>query len=173
MLKLSQGIDPIDNSKTEDSVLHNERLAKCFAYVAEVLEKSISGEKSAPTKEKAVRSKNPFFIRPEQIQNISIKNEPCAVSELAAEINNAADGNDCKKLQAKHINDWLVANGYLENKIDAKGHNHRELSGKSSEIGIVSKQGMGTFGPYTIILYSEQAQRFIVDNLKSITEQIE
>lgn len=104
LLKLSKGINPIDNTKTEDSVLSNKRLMKCFEYVAEVLDKSINGGKTVQTNERTSRSKNPFFINSQQIQNINIKDEPCAVSELAAEINSAVDGNDCKKLQAKHIN---------------------------------------------------------------------
>lgn len=170
MLKLSEGINPIDDSKiSNDDALKNERLSKCFAYVAQVLDGVIQGktETKQPTSRK---TKQPFSITVEQIGRISIKSENTAISELTAEINKVVDNPDMKKLQPKTINDWLVQEGYLRNREDKNGHMHRELTEKSSEIGIVSKQGMGTFGEYTIVLYSEQAQKFIVDNLTEILD---
>lgn len=171
MQKLSEGINPVDDSDmSEDTVLKNERLSKCFAYVAEVLDGVING-KSALKPSASKKVKKPFSITSEQITKINIKSENIAISELTAEINSAADDTDMKKLQPKIINDWLVQNGYLNNREDKMGHNHRELTEKSPEIGITSKQGMGTFGEYTIILYSEKAQKFIVDNLLEIIDE--
>lgn len=47
MLKLSAGINPIDDSNMDnDTILKNERLSKCFAYVAEVLDGVINGKSS-------------------------------------------------------------------------------------------------------------------------------
>ena len=51
-----------------------------------------------------------------------------------------------------------------------KGSIRRVPTEKSKEIGIITRQGMGTFGAYTIILYSEQAQRFIIDHLTDIVK---
>ncbi|MDD6488583.1 MAG: hypothetical protein PUG48_02050 [Clostridia bacterium] len=165
MLKLSAGINPIDDSNmNEDIVLKNERLSKCFAYVAEVLDGIINGK---PVSKKG---KKPFSITAEQLTNINIKSDNIPISEFTSEINSVVDDN-MKKLQPKIINDWLVQKGYLSNSEDETGHLHRELTEKSSEIGITSKQGMGTFGEYTIILYSEQAQKFILDNLLEIIDE--
>lgn len=166
MQKLSAGINPIDDSNmNNDTVLKNERLSRCFAYVAEVLDGVING------KSVSKRGKKPFSVTAGQIAKINIKSENVPISELTSEINSAVDDSDMKKLQPKIINDWLVQNGYLSNREDKMGHNHRELTEKSSEIGITSKQGMGTFGEYTIILYSEQAQKFILDNLSEIIDE--
>lgn len=166
MQKLSAGINPIDDSDmNNDTILKNERLSRCFAYVAEVLDGVING------KSVSKRGKNPFSVTAEQITKINIKSENVPISELTSEINSVVDDTNMKKLQPKIINDWLVQNGYLSNHEDKMGHNHRELTEKSSEIGITSKQGMGTFGEYTIILYSEKAQKFIVDNLLEIIDE--
>ncbi|MGN1457149.1 MAG: hypothetical protein ACI4XP_04240 [Acutalibacteraceae bacterium] len=166
MQKLSAGINPIDDSNmNNDTVLKNERLSRCFAYVAEVLDGVING------KSVSKRGKSPFSITAEQIAMINIKAENVPISELTSEINSVVDDTNMKKLQPKIINDWLVQKGYLSNREDKMGHNHRELTEKSSEIGIISKQGMGTFGEYTIILYSEKAQKFIVDNLLEIIDE--
>ncbi|MGN0471039.1 MAG: hypothetical protein ACI4GV_09030 [Acutalibacteraceae bacterium] len=171
MLKLSAGINPIDDSDmNNDTVLKNERLSKCFAYVAEVLDGAING-KSEIKPSVSKKGKKLFSITAEQLTNIKIKSDNIPVSELTSEINSVVDDTNMKKLQPKIINDWLVQNGYLSNREDKTGHNHRELTERSSEIGITSKQGIGTFGEYTIILYSEQAQKFILDNLSEIIDE--
>lgn len=58
----------------------------------------------------------------------------------------------------------------MRNSKDSRGRLCRELGEHSEEIGLSSKQGIGAFGPYTIILYGEKAQRFILDNIHEIVE---
>lgn len=164
MLKLADGIDPISNSKMEDSVLNNERLSKCFLYVAQVLEERVENCSETEKPPRRTRSKRDFYITKSQVDNIEYTDEPCPVSQLADNINKAAKENDCKKLQSKQINDWLVENGYLKDITTQAGQKRREITEKSKDIGIVTKQGMGSFGAYTIILYSTQTQKFIVEH---------
>ncbi len=172
MLKLANGINPVDDTNMQnDSALKNERLAKCFLYISEVLENAIrradtsSREKSAQKK----TLKKQFEISEQDLQNIHPLDRDCAISELAAEINKITADQNCKKLPAKMINDWLVDKGYLKNETMG-GKTRRELTETSAEIGITSKQGVGAFGNYTIVLFSEQAQQYIIDHLIEIAD---
>lgn len=170
MLKLSMGIDPISNKPVgTESELNNERLKKCFDYVAEVLDGCIKEKtkKSSPNK----KARQPFFITTEQMEKINLPGENCMVSQLAEAINTAAAENECKKLKSSEINDWLEHMGYLKTKMQ-QGRSHRALTGRSQEIGITAKQGIGAFGPYDIILYSDQTQRFVCDSINDIIKFI-
>lgn len=170
MLKLADGINPIDDSKPEnDSIISNERLSRCFAYVAEVLDSAIAS--NSPVKHISKARKTDFRITAEQLESVAISPKDIAISELVSEINNTVNNPSMKKLQAKTVNDWLVKQGYLRDNLDFAGRNHRELTEKSADIGITSKQGIGIYGEYTIILYSETAQRFIIKNMSNILEE--
>lgn len=167
MLKLADGINPIDDKEmNDDTILKNERLSKCFTYVAEVLDNAI--QSNSPVKNTSKGKRVDFDITDKQIKAVAISSYNVPISEFVSEINKTVDNPYMKKLQPKTINDWLVDKGYLRNTTDYAGHIHRELTEKSSDIGIVSKQGIGTFGEYTIILYSEKAQKFIIDNISDI-----
>ena len=170
MLKLAGGINPIDGtSVAEDSVITNERLKNCFLYIAEVLDNAANGDVQAP-KPKRTSSRLPFSVDESLLDKISVSEEPQAVSQIAKSVNEIMSKDGMKKLQAKAINDWLVSQGYLSNEEEYKGSIRRVPTEKSKEIGIITRQGMGTFGAYTIILYSEQAQRFIIDHLTDIVK---
>ena len=172
MLKLAAGINPIDDSDiSNDSALQNERLKKCFTYVAEVLDNASGNKNNIKKGYKEPRAaRQPFSITSDEIASIELIPHDCVISELTAVINEAAEKDGMKKLQAARINDWLVNQGYLQDNTNAQGKNTRELTPKSTLIGIKSKPGMGSFGAYTIITYSVDAQRFIVDNLQDIVE---
>ncbi len=172
MLKLSDGINPVDDKKINDTVYGSERLSKCFLYIAEVLEGVISENKSDKVGNVKSREKTPFEITDEQLKKVHISSNNLVISEFVNEINKTTDNPNMKNLQPKQINDWLVNKGYLKNQLDSKGHIHRELTEKSEEIGIISKVGTGTFGQYTIILYSETAQKFLIKNMHNILSDI-
>ena len=180
LLKLVDGTNPIDNSRlSEDDAANNERIKKCFLYIAQVLDSRIGSVGTCDTKSdkttvsRKSRAKKSFYITSEQIANIKIRQEPCLISELVKSVNEAAECNDCKKLVAKTVNDWLVDEGYLKTTTNARGQCQRDITVKSSEIGISSRQGMGAFGPYPIVMYSEQAQKYIVAHMAAIIERVQ
>ena len=111
-----------------------------------------------------------FYITEEEIGKIEVITGDCVISELTAQVNKAISDDGRKKLQAKKVNDWLVYKGYLIDTEGADGKNRRGLWELSGEIGITSTMGIGAFGEYTIIKYSEKAQRFIIDNLMEISK---
>ena len=133
MLKLAAGINPIDDSDiSNDSALQNERLKKCFTYVAEVLDNASGNKNNIKKGYKEPRAaRQPFSITSDEIASIELIPHDCVISELTAVINEAAEKDGMKKLQAARINDWLVNQGYLQDNTNAQGKNTRELTPKS------------------------------------------
>lgn len=172
MLKLANGFNPIDNTKLNDSVLQNERLIKCFEYIAGVLDNninSINPPKTSAPKRKSGR-KTPFSITQQQIQQIKILEKDCALSEIVTEINRVIDENTCKKITARNVNDWLVYMGYLQDSTDESGKLKRQVTPSSAQIGIQTKTFVGIRGEYQAVVHSPQSQRFIVEHLNEIAK---
>ena len=159
MYKLSVGIDPISQKKFDNDAALN----------SEVLGRTLDGIKSEKkTPERRAGTKEAFYITPEERSRVKLFDEDCVISEFTNAVNKAVNDTSRKKLQAKTINDWLVNEGYLINSTDANGRTRRELTERSAEIGISSKQGINALGSYTIILYSRRAQEFILENIDKI-----
>ncbi len=180
--KLHENIDPLtDQEIGQDSVLRQERMKKCLAYVVEVLGREVQAlekeEESAAAgkkdRKRERQKRRDFYLTQEEIDSVKLVSEPCVISVFLQAVNAAAASDGRKKLQAKKVNNWLVRQGYLEDRQDGRGYLHRELTERSAEIGITSRQGMGSFGPYSIILYDEQAQKYILEHIEDIVKEQE
>lgn len=163
MVKLADGVDPIDGEQLpDDTVLNNERLSRCFAYVAEVLQKVIdSGGKG-------LGWQRPFYITPEEIKRVRLSDEPIPVSAFVQAVNDAVGDLGRKKLSHNVVTKWLAEQGYLQVVQDDDRKTHKELTQKSAKLGITSEQRTGQSGTYTAILYNRRAQQLLLDNLPSI-----
>lgn len=164
--QLCQGTDPVSGKPADDDTLKNERIIRCFCYIEELLENAIKDGNR--TSKPSHRSKAAFYLTKEEQAALKPLPEECVVSELVAMINQSVNDANRKKLQARWINNWLVEQGYLRNAANSAGRNYRELTARSAEIGISSRTGQGAFGAYTIVVYSQQAQRFILEHLQDI-----
>ena len=193
MWKLHEGIDPISGQRIpEDSVLNNERLKRCFAYVFDVLGKSIMAmdaeeknpeaedekrktrrnagynDKSVGKSKKSRKTKESFYITDEELDRIKPLENDCLVSELVRHINDTVADESRKKLRTVTISRWMVDKGFLS--VSDDGMNHKELTEYSGEIGLESQRGVGAYGEYTIVRYTPKAQRFVLDNLQQMLE---
>lgn len=180
MWKLQEGIDPITNESTRDSMLNNERLKKCFRYVYDVLSMTLQHmdalekfpeynlEKKKKRRESSKKPKSSTYFTEDELKRVVIFASGCRISEFVGSINKAIAGSGRKKLEAKQVNNWLVYKGYLCNRVDLVGHKHRELTDRSREIGLRSRKRKGSSGEYTQIIYSKKAQEYILDNIEEI-----
>lgn len=72
--KLANGINPLDNQPvSEQDVINNVKLARCFFYVSDVLRRVIENGGIAPHKKQSSR---PFYITPEQLSHYSYSKTP-------------------------------------------------------------------------------------------------
>ena len=63
---------------------------------------------------------------------------------------------------------YLLENGYLEEIQLANGSKRKRPTEKGLELGITTEERLGAKGPFHVNLLNENAQKFIVDNMKDI-----
>ena len=73
-----------------------------------------------------------------------------------------------KKISYRQITDWLVEVGMLKLVENTTGTQRRRPTDSGEKLGISVDNRVGQHGPYQVVLYSEDAQRFIVDNVDAI-----
>lgn len=167
--KLSNGIDPLTDSEIKnDSVLNNVRISRCLFYVSGVLGKVI--ENGGEVK-KTAGGKSSFTLTKEQLENAEISDTPVGVSIIAKRINALLDEN-VKGISAVKIANWLVEEGYLAENIRS-GKREKVTSEKGRALGIETVEAFSPDGvPYRKNIYNLNAQRFVIDNVMNIAEDV-
>ena len=166
MDKLAQGIDPISGQEiSEDSVLNNVRLARCFFYVSGVLDGVIAnGGRVKRT------AKNDFYITEEELRCIKPMREPIRITQFVGLLMNTINDPDRKAIKATTITSWLTEKGFLSKQEDADGKSKRLPTAMGEQIGISAKLHQGQYGEYQAVYYSSEAQQFILDRLPEILQ---
>ena len=176
---LAKGIDPISGELVKnDSALQQERLQKCFSFVSEILDEVIktNGIVSMPATESSqgytAVKKAVFSINPQQRSNIRITNNPIIPSAFIKNINSVVDSENMEKLSLTTINKWLLKQGYLaESKVaTVVNKNVKTVTPLSAQIGVIEQTVVDqkTGEAKTQLLFSRQAQEFLLDNIESI-----
>ena len=164
MDQLSQGIDPISGQKvSEDTVLNNVRLARCFSYVSGILEQVIQNGGQV-----GAIQKTDFSITQEQMARVQISNYPIRITEFAELVLQAVGRNDVKRPNAVKITNWLMEKGFLTKESTPDGKSRRVPTAAGSKLGMTTQQRQTPDGEYLAIYYNANAQRFLLDNLYDI-----
>lgn len=162
---LADGIHPLTGEILPDSdVVNDVRVSRCLFFVAEILRRQLN-EQPVPCKSTAKKS---FSITLEEREHIVISSQSVPVSVLAQRINDAAHAERMKKCQYVHIVNWLVNAGFLREILRSDGKMRRRPTLQGERLGITVEERTGKNGPYQVVVYSEAAQRFVVDNLEVI-----
>ena len=165
--KLANGVNPLDESQIpEGDVVNQVRISRCLFYVSDVLRRCIEngGISPAPVKKE---KKQPFFLSLEQRNQCPLSSESVTVSVLVQRMNDLIDDN-MTALKATQITDWLVDAGLLEILTSPDGHHARRATPEGDHMGIHNEERQSIRGPYTAVFYTQEAQKFILDNLDSI-----
>jgi len=127
--KLANGIDPItDNELPDDTVLNNERLSRCFSYIADIL------RQVAENGGIGYVAKKPFEITEQQKRQILFSDAPIPISAVCDNISGSVDLAVYRRLSHNKVAEWLVEKGFLKEVAAEKGK-RRTLTEKSSLIG--------------------------------------
>jgi len=172
--QLANGTDPITgNELPADTVLNNERLSRCFSYVADILQQVV--ENGGEVGKKPESQKLPFEITIEQIRKIPLSVTPIPVSAVCENINSVIDCIKYRKLSAVKVTEWLAKKGFLQETAGQDGKGKRKtLTEKSSMLGITQEERISQYGkPYTANLYDKKAQQFIIDHIGEILTKID
>ena len=158
MDKLANGIDPIDDSAIPDGdVIHNVRLSRCFFFVSDVLRQVIENGGIKPAAAQKKPKKLPLEIPFEQRSRFPFSEVPVTASEIAKRVNALTDSNAMKKLTYADILAWLMEIGMMEWAPAPGGKRTKRPTAVGEENG-----------DYQVVVYSEAAQHFIIDNLDAI-----
>ena len=157
--KLANGVNPIDDcSVREDDIVNNIHISRCLFYVADLLEGIVKKKTSAKKQNKVE-----FQLTQEIVENIHIAKETGIVL-FVREINKAIPEN-MKRLAITRVTQWLVLNGYLEERERSDGHKFKAPTELGTSIGITSTWKEGLHGFYLSVSYDANAQQFILENL--------
>ncbi len=169
--KLANGIDPLtDLPVPEGDVINQVRISRCLFFAADVLRRVVENGGITPP---GGKRKSNFTITPEQLQQVRFSKEPLRITELCKRINSAADQEDGKRLTNAVVLEWLETIGMLEKREDEEGKRKRHPTEAGRQLGIFEEERTGLYGTYLSVLYTEEAQHFIVDNLDAALKQRE
>ena len=164
--KLANGINPLDDTPIpDDDIANNVRLSRCFFYVSDILRQVY--ENGGVTKPKRT-PKIPFAVSLEQLEKFEYSVEPIPVSEIAKRIYAMADNENMEKVSYRQINQWLLNIGMLYLHGFGGKKPVKRPTDEGNQIGITVETRMGRYGEYQVVLYNEDAQRFILDNLEAV-----
>ena len=160
---LAEGLDPFTGQPLpEEDIVNDVRVSRSLFLASAFLQEQMQGKT-----EKKNGKKQAFRLSLEERDRVEFSFRPISASELARRMNNAAGAQDCKKITYRQITDWLVEVGMLKLVENVAGTQRRPTeSGKKMGISVESR--IGQSGPYQVVLYSAEAQRFIVDNVDGI-----
>ena len=160
---LAEGLDPFTGQPLpEEDIVNDVRVSRSLFLASAFLQEQMQGKT-----EKKNGKKQAFRLSLEERDRVEFSSRPISASELARRMNNAAGAQDCKKITYRQITDWLVEVGMLKLVENVAGTQRRPTeSGKKMGISVESR--IGQSGPYQVVLYSAEAQRFIVDNVDAI-----
>ena len=164
--KLANGINPLDDTPIpDDDIVNNVRLSRCFFYVSDILRQVC--ENGGVTKPKRT-PKIPFAVSVEQLEKFEYSTNPISLSEIAKRMYAMAESENMEKVSYRQLSQWLLNIGmlYLH---DFGGRRPIKLpTEEGNQIGITVETRMGSRREYQVVLYNEDAQRFILDNLEAV-----
>ena len=172
MRKLAEGINPINDMPIPAGDITNDvRIARCFFYVSEILEKDIERERK---KEKSASKPKPlqFAISREVLENYQYATYPITVTAIARKLNflvrEEIEAKKIQKFSYRKIYYWLRAVGMIEWRKQTEGKARRFPTEAGEEIGLVLqiRENYGRQSP--VIYFTEQAERFIIDNIEAV-----
>ncbi len=166
--KLAKGIDPLTGREVpEGDIIHNVRISRCLFYVSDVLRQVI---KNGGIQVRTVKNgeKLPFALTIEERRQYPFGDWPATVSVIAQRLNELVDLNNMQKLKTTSITAFLMQSELLFEEESPNGSRNKRPTEAGRQLGISTTVRSGQNGEYTAVIYSREAQQFILDNLDAI-----
>ena len=176
--KLANGINPLDDTPVpENDIVNNVRLSRCFFFAADVLRQVVeaggiakSEKPEKPEKHAKPQRKEVTDIPPQKREAFEYSTTPIPVSEIARRINALIEDDAMRRITHGDITTWLIDGGFIEMITDDNGKVRRRPTAAGKEIGIFVEERFSANGMHEVVVYNEQAQRFVVDNVDAILD---
>lgn len=161
---LAEGLNPFTGQPLpEGDIVNDVRVSRSLFLASAFLLEQMQG-----TTGKKTGKKQAFRLSLEEREQVEFSSQPIPASELARRMNDAVGAQDCKKISYRQITDWLVEVGMLKLVENTTGTQRRRPTDSGEKLGISVDNRVGQYGPYQVVLYSEDVQHFIVDNVDAI-----
>ena len=165
--KLANGINPFTGQGVpDDDTLNQVKVSRCLFYVADILRQV--EENGGVAKKGKKSAKQPFSLSPESLRNFQFSSTPISLTEFLERLNSLIDKDNTKKLSFNTLSGWLIEMGFLKMVVAADGRNTRRPTEAGNTLGIHTESRMGQQGSYTVVVYTKDAQQFILDNLDAV-----
>lgn len=166
--KLANGVNPLtDEPVSENDIVNNVRISRCFFYISDLLRRFAEGGFPEAAKK---GKKQPFIITEEQRKRFEFSETPISVSGIARRFNAAVNTEGAVQMRYSGITFWLIESGLLSVDRREDGREVKLPTAAGMELGISQEVRSGANGSYTVVVYNENAQRYIVDNIDAILE---
>ena len=166
--KLANGINPLDDTPVPDGdLVNNVRISRCFFYVSGLLQKAIEREGRG-----SKTSRAPFAITREQLECFEYANNPISATALTRKINwlvwEDIESKKMRPLSYRNVTQWLLDIGMIEYREWEEGRMKRFPTAEGEAIGLVVQEWQGNGKSSPVVLFSEPAQRFVVDHIEAV-----
>lgn len=169
--KLANGINPLtDQPVNEGDVINHVRISRCLFYVSSVLQQVIlnDGKIGSPAKVKKV----PFFLDMAGRARYEYSIMPISATEITKRLNRLIDTDTMTQLKYQDVAGWLIDAGFLKVESDYDGKERKMPTAAGNQIGIQTEHRTIQGRERDVIVYSEAAQQFLLDNLDAIIERM-
>lgn len=165
--KLANGINPMNDEIVKDEdLINNVHISRCLFFVADLLgdiKVGISVER---------KKRKPFFLSSKDAENIHIST-PNGIANFVRLVNGCIPA-DMKPLSASQTIKWLRNENLLQEILKEDGHKTNLPTAEGNRLGITTEVQINSEGlEYQRVVYSIEAQRFILDNIESISHKME
>lgn len=166
---LANGISPLDGQPLPDGdIVNNVRISRCLFYVSNVLQQVI--QNGGTVEKRAKCPKQPFYLDAIGRSKFQISQKPIPITEIRERINRLIDAETMLQLKHQSMISWLLNEGFLTEQPGFDGKMKKYPTEAGNGIGIQLEHRSGIHGNYDVIVYSPQAQQFLLDNLDAIIE---
>lgn len=170
MDKLAKGINPLDDTPVpEGDILNHVRLSCCFSYVSDVLGQIVQNVQKREAKSQS-ENRDYFYVTEEQLQSFPYSEEPITLGEFCRRLETLADLSRVRRISRSHLPLWLVQLGLLCPPKPEQRHCAGGPSEEGLKIGIQQMTYSNTHGVHHVNVLSIDAQKFLIDNIKSFWE---
>lgn len=169
--KLANGINPVTGQEVPDGdVINNVKISRCLFYVSDLLRQVVENGGIYQPKAKIV--KQPFHLDYEARKQFRYSEIPISISEIAKRMNELIPVENMQKLNYKYLLDWLMESNFLELIPGVNGKMTRNPTRNGTMLGITLEHRESPRGPYSVIVYNLEAQKFLLDNLDAVITKI-
>ncbi|MBQ2794046.1 MAG: hypothetical protein IJF05_05060 [Clostridia bacterium] len=165
---LANGNNPFGGEALpEGDIVNDVRSVRWLFYISGVIDEIISII-DAPATKKGSGGGLDYYLTDEMRANFRYSSSPISASEIVKRINEIGPTENVKKFTRVHLVEWLVSVGLLENVTFKNGKTRKRSSTLGKEMGINEEIRFANGRSYPVTLYSEDAQKFIIDNFDAI-----